>query len=88
MKRLRQWWQRLNRALEIGYYTRHRRALTADIRQRHDALMLMVHADALGIDNPMAHHMLELKVLLADDFHDWHRRAGLDHSVLDCTRCC
>jgi hypothetical protein len=85
MKRI---WQRLNRLLEALYGTRHRRALISDRRRHDDAMMLMVYADALGIDNPMAHHMLEMKVLLADDFHDWHRRAGLDHSVLDCARCC
>lgn len=85
MKRL---WQKLEILLESVYDTRHRRELLAGQRRRHDGLMLMVYAESLGIENPCAHALLELKVLLADDFHDWHRRAGLDHSVLDCTRCC
>ena len=85
---MRNAWRRFNELLEALYGARHRRALLAAQRQRDDALMLMVYADTLGIDNPAAYQMLELKVLLADDFHDWHRRAGLDHSVLDCTRCC
>jgi len=80
--------RRLDAFLEALYHARHRRELARIRRDRHDLLMLLVHADALGIDHPAAGLLLELKPLLADDFHDWHRRMGLSHSPLDCPRCC
>lgn len=85
MKRL---FQRLEALLEALYHARHRRELARIRRDRDDVFMLLVYSDTLGIDNPAASLLMELRPLLADDFHDWHQRMGIRHSPLDCTRCC
>lgn len=85
---MKRFFHQLNAFLEALYHTRHRRELARIERNHDDVFMLLVHAETLGIDNPAASLMLELKPLLADDFHAWHRRMGIRHSPLDCARCC
>ena len=88
MNRLRRTWRRLEAFLQAYYEAPFRRELARRRRAREDVLRLLVFSEALGVDNPLAWHLLELRPLLADEFHDWHRRMGLDHSPLDCPRCC
>lgn len=85
---MKRWLARIEAFLDALYHARHRREQARIRRDRHDLVMLMVHADTLGIDHPAAGMLLELRPLLADDFHAWHRRMGLGHSPLDCPRCC
>lgn len=85
---MKRWLERIEAFLDALYHSRHRRELARSRRDREDLLMLMVYADTLGIDHPAGSFLLELKPLLAEDFHAWHQRMGLSHSPLDCPRCC
>ncbi|MFW5927305.1 MAG: cory-CC-star protein [Wenzhouxiangella sp.] len=85
---MKSWLARAEAFLEALYHARHRRELARIQRDREDLLMLMVYADTLGIDHPAAGFLLELRPVLAGEFHAWHRRMGLAHSPLDCPRCC
>lgn len=85
---MKRFFRRLDAFLEALYGVRHRRELEMARRRQHDAFMLLVFSESLGIDNPVSWHLLELRPLLIDDYHHWHRRMGLAHSPLDCARCC
>ena len=50
--------------------------------------MLMVFSELMGVPNPAAWYTLELQPLLLERFHEWHRRAGMEHSPLDDFKCC
>jgi hypothetical protein len=82
---------RLRRAAEIyegvalGPY---RSAIHRRYARQRDAFLLATFSDALGVPNPVEFYTLELLPDLMDEFHDWHRRAGLDHAPEGGWRCC
>jgi hypothetical protein len=57
------------------------------VRQR-DAFLLATFSDALGVPNPVEFYTLELLPDLMAEFHDWHRRAGLERAPDGGWRCC
>ncbi|HUG42080.1 MAG TPA: cory-CC-star protein [Longimicrobiales bacterium] len=91
MRRLR----RLLRALrklprlyeEMAIAPYRREILRAQARQR-DAFMVATLADALGVPSPIELYTLELLPYLMEDFHAWHRRAGLERAPEGGWRCC
>lgn len=87
-RRLRRGWARLDAWLMQWYALPARREAARRQRDHDDLLRLLVFAEALGLDSPLAWYAPELKPLLLEEFHDWHRRAGLPHSPLDHWRCC
>ena len=56
-------------------------------RQR-DAFLLATFSDALGVPSPLDLYTLELLPELFEDFHDWHRRVGLERPPEGGWRCC
>jgi hypothetical protein len=64
----------------------------AEIRRRYarqrDAFMLATFSDALGVPSATEFYTLELLPYLMEDFHDWHRRVGLDAPPQGGWRCC
>ena len=64
-----------------------REVLRAEARQR-DAFMVATIADALGAPSPVELYTLELLPYLMEDFHAWHRRAGLERAPEGGWRCC
>lgn len=83
--------RRLGRAAKLlreFYVAPHRGALARARRQQEDLFMLLVLSETMGIPNPVSYYMLELFPLLWDDFHDWHRRMGMETSPLEHFRCC
>lgn len=89
------WWRRaldgLRRAARI-YEGVALAPYRAEIQRRYarqrDAFMLATFSDALGVPNPVDLYTLELLPYLMEDFHEWHRRAGLDHAPEGGWRCC
>lgn len=80
--------QRLRRSYE-GLYTVPLQRQQRRARQRQEDLFrLLVLSEALGLPNPAAFYCLELQPFLLDDFHQWHRRMGMEHSPLEGFRCC
>ncbi|MCP1726278.1 hypothetical protein J2T60_000243 [Natronospira proteinivora] len=81
-------WQRLLHAYQRLYEQGFRRVVALDQRQRDDFFRLMVMSESLGLPNPAAWYCLELMPLMIEDFHDWHRRMGMEHSPIGGFRCC
>lgn len=57
-------------------------------RDEDDLFMVIVMAEALGVPNPASYYTVELLPVVYDQFHDWHRRMGMDRSPLEHVSCC
>jgi hypothetical protein len=81
-------WQQLSAALREYYVAPYRRSFARLQRDEEDLFMLLVFAETLGVPNPASWYTMEMMPVLYEQFHDWHRRMGLEHSPLDHLRCC
>lgn len=70
------------------YYAPYRSTLTKAYQDQDDFFMLMVFAEDLGIPNPVSFYTLELLPFLLEDFHEWHKRMGMEKSPLEHFGCC
>jgi hypothetical protein len=70
------------------YLTPYRGAIARAKRQEDDLFMLLVYSEMLGVPNAASYFTLELQPLMYEQFHEWHRRMGMDHSPLEWFRCC
>lgn len=62
-------------------------AQRAYLRER-DLFLLLGFADLLGVPNPVGFYTLELYPELIEQFHQWHRRMGMEHAPEGGFRCC
>lgn len=85
---MKQFLRKFDTWLEQVYAGRWLRELARARREREDLFMLLVFSESLGIPNPVSWHTLELRGILLEEFHAWHRRAGFEKSPLDEFRCC
>lgn len=72
---------------EMALVPYRREIARAHARQR-DAFMAATISQALGAPNPVEFYTLELLPYLMEDFHAWHRRAGLERAPEGGWRCC
>jgi hypothetical protein len=79
---------RLNSGLREYYVSPYRRTFARAKREEEDLFMLLVFAETLGVPNPASWYTMEMMPVLYEQFHDWHRRMGMEHSPLDHLRCC
>ena len=70
------------------YTAPFRGAVARAKREEDDLFMLLVFSEMVGVPNPASYFTLELQPLLYEDFHEWHKRMGMDHSPLEGFRCC
>ncbi|MCO1337998.1 DNA helicase [Kocuria polaris] len=70
------------------YYAPYRRTLARAKRDEEDLFMMLVLSESLGVPNPAGYYTLELLPVVYENFHDWHRRMGMDRSPLDSISCC
>jgi hypothetical protein len=70
------------------YTAPFRGAVARAKRQEDDLFMLLVFSEMVGIPNPASYFTLELQPLLYEDFHEWHKRMGMEHSPLEGFHCC
>jgi len=82
------WLKRLARAYRDFYELPMRRTIALEQRRREDFLRLMVLSESLGLPNPASWYCLELMPFLIEDYHDWHRRMGMEHAPPGGFRCC
>lgn len=68
----------------VGY---RREIARAHARER-DAFMAATLAHTLGAPNPVEFYTLELLPYLMEDYHAWHRRAGMERAPEGGWRCC
>lgn len=78
----------LGKLLREFYSAPYRGAIARAKRQEDDLFMLLVFSEMVGVPNPASYYTLELQPLLYEDFHEWHKRMGMDHSPLEWFSCC
>ena len=79
---------KLGQLLREFYSAPFRGAVARAKRQEDDLFMLLVFSEMVGVPNPASYYTLELQPLLYQDFHEWHKRMGMDHSPLEWFGCC
>ncbi|MEQ3552402.1 cory-CC-star protein [Pseudonocardia nematodicida] len=80
--------RRVAAGLEEFYAAPYRRSFARARRDQDDLFMMMVLSEALGLPNPAGFYTMELLPVVYDNFHDWHRRMGMERSPLDDISCC
>ena len=68
-----------------GRYERDLRQQTAEL---NDLFLLLCFMEATALPNPATLYLLEVYPYLLEQFHQWHRRMGIDHSPLGSLPCC
>lgn len=76
------------KGLDEFYHAPYRRMLSREHRDENDFFMLMVFASSLGVQNPVSFYTMELVPFLLEDFHEWHKRMGMEKSPLEHFGCC
>jgi len=66
----------------------HRRLVRSEAIDLQDLFLLMCYMDLMGLPNPAALYLLDVHPYLVEEFHLWHRRAGMDRSPLATFTCC
>jgi len=78
----------LGELLREFYTAPFRGAVARAKREEDDLFMLLVFSEMVGIPNPASYFTMELQPLLYEDFHEWHKRMGMEHSPLEGFHCC
>jgi len=73
------------RGAAFGRYERELRQQTAEL---NDLFLLLCFMEAAGMPNPATLYLLEVYPYLLEQFHQWHRRMGIERSPLDALPCC
>ncbi|WBL20061.1 MULTISPECIES: cory-CC-star protein [Citricoccus] len=79
---------RFGELLRQYYAGPYRRTFARARRDEEDLFMMMVFSEALGVPNPATYYTAELMPAMWEQFHDWHRRMGMERSPLDSVSCC
>lgn len=74
--------------LQDFYSGPYRRTFARARQDEDDLFMVIVMSEALGVPNPASYYTIELLPSVYDQFHDWHRRMGLERSPLEHISCC
>jgi hypothetical protein len=78
----------VSRAVEEYYARPFAQAIARERQEEDDFFMLVVLGEALGVPDPAAYYSAEFLPFVFDDFHAWHRRAGMWRTPLDHMACC
>jgi hypothetical protein len=88
LQQVKAWFQKASFYAEEAYNAPYRSAIARARREQDDLFMLLIFSEMMGVPNPASYYTLELQPLLLERFHDWHVRAGMEHSPLDNIKCC
>ena len=66
----------------------YQRRLRGEAVELADLFLLVCYMDMVGLPNPAVLYLLDLYPYLLDEFHQWHRRMGMDRSPLATFTCC
>ncbi len=86
--RWRRWLSEARDIYEGLYIAPYRSAIHREYLRQHDMFMLAGFSDLLGVPNPVHFYMLELYPSLIEEFHEWHRRVGMERPPEGGFRCC
>jgi hypothetical protein len=88
-------WERVRRRLRAAweiyeglYVAPYRSQIHRAYLEQRDLFLLLGFSDLLGVPNPVTFYTLELYPELIEQFHQWHRRMGLEHAPEGGFRCC
>ena len=73
------------RGAALSGYERDLRQQTAEL---NDLFLLLCFMEAAALPNPATLYLLEVYPYLLEQFHQWHRRMGIEHSPLGSLPCC
>jgi hypothetical protein len=73
------------RGAALGRYEQELRQQTAEL---NDLFLLLCFMEATALPNPATLYLLEIYPYLLEQFHDWHRRMGIEHSPVGSLPCC
>ena len=73
------------RGAAFGRYESELRKQTAEL---NDLFLLLCFMEATALPNPATLYLLEVYPYLLEQFHQWHRRMGIEHSPLGSLPCC
>jgi len=68
-----------------GAYERELRLQAAEL---NDLFLLLCYMEIVGLPNPATLYLLDTYPYLLEQFHQWHRRMGMDRSPLGTLPCC
>ena len=68
-----------------GAYERELRRQAAEL---NDLFLLLCYMEIVGLPNPATLYLLDVYPYLLEQFHQWHRRMGMDRSPLGTLPCC
>lgn len=66
----------------------YRSAIHREHLRQRDLFLLLTIPELLGLPNPVHFYTLELYPELIADYHDWHRRIGMERAPEGGFRCC
>ena len=69
----------------LSPYEREMRQQAAEL---NDLFLLLCYMEATGLPNPATLYLLEVYPYLLEQFHDWHRRMGIERSPIGNLPCC
>ena len=69
----------------FGRYEYDLRQQTAEL---NDLFLLLCFMEATALPNPATLYLLEVYPYLLEQFHQWHRRMGIEHSPIGSLPCC
>lgn len=78
------WLDLYDQTMRLG----HDAEIKRELRTQDDLFMFLCFSEMMGIPNPVTYYTLELYPILITEFHQWHKRMGMDKSPLDHVRCC
>jgi len=73
------------RGATLGRWEHEVRQQTAEL---NDLFLLLCFMEATALPNPATLYLLEVYPYLLEQFHEWHRRMGIEHSPLGSLPCC
>ena len=88
MSRLRFRLRQLRDIYDGIFFAPYRAQVYRELTEERDRFLLLAFADLLGAPNPVQFYTLELYPELIEQYHDWHRRMGMEHPPEGGFRCC
>lgn len=81
---VKQWLAYYEEVISLPHQAERKR----ELRDEEDLFMLLCFSELLGLPNPVSYYTLELYPEMLENFHDWHKRMGMEKSPLTGIRCC
>ena len=85
-------WQQYRQHVADFFHGATRGRWEHEVRQQtaelNDLFLLLCFMEATGLPNPAMLYLLEIYPYLLDQFHQWHRRMGIEHSPIGSLPCC